>query len=56
MGIALVSHLVVFPSTGYAPPRWYAYYLWALYAVFLLFVFLAEYGKLGDFLVGVKHA
>ena len=56
MGIALVSHLVVFPSTGYAPPRWYAYCLWALYAVFLLFVFLAEAGKLGDFLGGVKNA
>jgi sodium/potassium/calcium exchanger 6 len=55
MAIALASHLVVFPSTGYAPPRKYAYYLWTLYAVFLLFVFLAEGKLLGDFLGGAKR-
>jgi sodium/potassium/calcium exchanger 6 len=55
MGIALASHLAVFPSTGYAPPRMYAYYLWTLYAVFLLFVFLAEGKLLDDFLGGTKR-
>jgi sodium/potassium/calcium exchanger 6 len=55
MALALASHLVVFPSTGYAPPRMYAYYLWTLYAVFLLFVFLAEGKLLGDFLGGAKR-
>jgi sodium/potassium/calcium exchanger 6 len=55
MAIALASHLAVFPSTGYAPSRKYAYYLWTLYAVFLLFVFLAEGKLLGDFLGGAKR-
>jgi hypothetical protein len=55
MGIALASHLAVFPSTGYAPPRMYEYYLCTLYAVFLLFVFLAEGKLLDDFLGGTKR-
>jgi len=51
LGIALVSHMVVFPMSGYAPPKVYAYYLFGLYAAFLFFEILAEAGALGSFLL-----
>ena len=48
--IAIGSHLVVFPFNGYTASRRYAIFLFALYAVFLLFALLAEGGMLGGFM------
>jgi hypothetical protein len=42
---------VVFPLSGYAPPKRYAIYLFGIYAVFMLCLVMAEAGALGDFLM-----
>lgn len=52
LAVAIISHLVVFPASGYAPPKVYAYYLFTLYAIFLVFEVMAAAGALGDFLGG----
>ena len=42
---------VVFPLSGYAPPLRYAFYLFGIYAVFMLCLVMAEAGALGNFLM-----
>ena len=49
--VAVLSHLIVFPRSGYSPSRRYALYLFGLYAFFLLFALLAELGALGGFMM-----
>jgi len=49
--IAVLSHMVVFPLSGYAPPKRYAFYLFTLYALFFAFLLLAEADALGSFLM-----
>jgi sodium/potassium/calcium exchanger 6 len=51
LAIATASHVVVFPMSGYAPPKRYAFYLFGLYALFMIFLFCAEAGALGGFLM-----
>ena len=41
---ALLSSVVAFPLHSYSLPKWYAYYLFALYAGFLLTSCLVEAG------------
>ena len=43
---------MVFPLSGYAPPLRYAFYLFGIYAVFMLCLVMAEAGALGNFLMG----
>ena len=49
--LAVSSHMLVFPMSGYAPPKRYAFYLFGIYAVFFVCLILAEAGALGDFLM-----
>ena len=42
---------VVFPLSGYAPPKRYAVYLFGIYAAFMLCLVMAEAGALGNFLM-----
>ena len=56
LAIAVVSHMVVFPRSGYAPPKKYAFYLFAIYACFMVTLFMAEAGALGSFLGGSRRA
>ena len=51
LALALASHVIVFPMSGYAPPKRYAVYLFGIYAVFMLCLVMAEAGALGDFLM-----
>ena len=42
---------VVFPLSGYAPPKRYAVYLFGIYAAFMLCLVMAEAGSLGNLLM-----
>jgi len=51
LSVAITSHIIIFPWSGYAPPRRYAFYLFSLYGFFILFILLAEANALGTFLM-----
>lgn len=42
MAISLVSSLVVIPCSGYRLPRWYAFYLFAVYFLYMVFSTLVQ--------------
>ena len=42
---------MVFPLSGYAPPKRYAVYLFGIYAAFMLCLVMAEAGSLGNLLM-----